>query len=160
MNSEFSITNDFHRLSLHDSGIDYIYETEEHTIIEFDWGFLKNHHEKGIEEGIVLGKTKMKVKGYKNEKFRINYSGTANFKNKKPDYIQYFENLFEYWDVIAENKIDENNKTCILGGYFEYNDIVCWIDWTFEFDTIELNWNNHIKHEDWLNGHMVLDNNS
>lgn len=100
MDSNFTITDKFNRLSLHDSGVDNFYKDKEITFIEFSWGFLENYSENGINEGIVLGKTIMKVKGYKNEKFRLDYSGTSNFKDKKPEYIDYNENLFKVWEAL------------------------------------------------------------
>ena len=156
MNTNFLITKDFDRLSLHDSGVEKFYKEGENTIIEFDWSFLKNYSENGIDEGIVLGKTIMKVKGYKNEKFRLDYSGTANFKNKKPEYIIYNQNLFNFWDVVMENSTDENNNSFKISGFYEDN-IFCWIDWTFEFESIEISWKNHVLHKDWLNGHLVIE---
>ena len=92
----------------------------------------------------------------KNEKFRLDYSGTANFKNKKPEYIIYNQNLFNFWDVIMENSTDENNNSFKISGFYEDN-IFCWIDWTFEFESIEISWKNHVLHKDWLNGHLVIE---
>ena len=83
MKSKFSINNNLKRLKLHDSGVLKFYKNEEGTIIEFDWSFLENFVENGIDEGIVLGKTKMSIKDYKNEKFRLDYSGTVDYKKKE-----------------------------------------------------------------------------
>jgi hypothetical protein len=156
LDSNFKITNKFSRFSLHDSSVENFYKDNEITFIEFSWGFLENYSENGIDEGIVLGKTIMKVKGYKNEKFRLDYSGTADFKNKKPEYLIYNQNLFKFWDVISKNSINENNNSFKISGFYEDN-IFCWIDWTFEFESIEISWKNYVLHKDWLNGQLVIE---
>ena len=99
----------------------------------------------------------MKIKKYKNEKFKLDYGGTVDFKDKKAEFIDYHENLFKIWDVILENSVDENNKIFKISGFYEKDGIFCWIDWTFEFESVEISWEKYILHKDWLNGQIVVE---
>jgi hypothetical protein len=99
----------------------------------------------------------MNIKDYKNEKFRLDYSGTVGYEEKESEIINYNENLFDDWDVILENSVDENIKEIKISGFYEKNGIFCWIDWTFEFETIEISWEKYILHKEWLNGQIITE---
>ena len=145
------INNDFSRLNLHDSNIDNFILNERFCVIHFDWGFLENYSEKGMKEGIVITKIKMTVEGYKNEICQLNYTGTIGQKNKASEFLNFSNEVVENWYVIFKNQSNETDKEFKISGSYEHNSILCWIDWSFNYENVQITWESHVLHKDWLN---------
>lgn len=146
------INLDITRLRLHDSHLEKITKLDNTLKIEFDWAFLTDYKEMKIDDGIVIGKSILEIIGYNKELFKLDFKGSTGFESKTSIEIPFADNILENWDVILDNEINEAEKKIKISGFYEYENIHCWIDWTFEYQEAELKWNSYALHEEWKKG--------
>ncbi|MEM6261546.1 MAG: hypothetical protein AAGI38_03485 [Bacteroidota bacterium] len=142
-----SIETNISRLSLHDSHLDNLERDSDLTIATFDWGYLADYLEQGYEKGIVLGKCRLKIQGINSEEFRI-----YKQEEKKYEIEKVPNDLTECWDEIANTEIDEIKQEIVLDGMFTRASESNWIEWKFNYESIELEWYSFITDEEWIKG--------
>ena len=147
-----NINSDINRLRLHDSHLEKIVKSDNHVKIEFDWAYLSNYKEKKIHDGIVIGKSTLEITGYTKGIVRLDFKGSVGFENKTPIEIPISSHLIDDWEIILDNEINDIDKKIKISGFYNYENISCWIDWTFEYQKAELKWDTFILHEDWKKG--------
>lgn len=142
-----SIETNISRLSLHDSHLENLERDGDLTIATFDWGYLADYLEQGYEKGVVLGKCRFKIQGINNEEFRV-------YKQEGKEYaIEKVPNdLTDCWDEIANTEIDELKQEIKLDGMFTRDSESNWIEWKFNYESIELEWYSFITDEEWNMG--------
>ena len=142
-----SIETNINRLSLHDSHLENLERDINLTIATFDWAYLDNYMEQGYVDGIVLGKVRLKIHKMNTEEFRV-------YKNKRKEYdIEAVpKDLTECWDQIANTRIDESKQEVILDVLFTCDSESNWIEWKFNYESIEIEWYSFITHEEWTMG--------
>ncbi|HLW08496.1 MAG TPA: hypothetical protein VKY45_13145 [Marinilabiliaceae bacterium] len=153
-----SIEANISRLSLHDSHLENLARIDDLTVATFDWAYLSDFIENGYETGIVLGRCKLKIRGITDEEFRV-------YKQEGKGYdIEPIPNdITQCWDEIANTEIDELKQEMILDGIFTCGSISNWIEWKFNYASIELEWYSFITDEEWNKGilpssfHKILD---
>lgn len=142
-----SIETNISRLSLHDSHLDNLERDSDLTIATFDWGYLADYVEQGYEKGIVLGRCRFRIKGINNEEFRVYRQEGKEYEIEKvPD------DVTDCWDEIANTGIDELKQEIKLDGMFTRDSESNWIEWKFNYESIELEWYSFITDEEWTKG--------
>jgi hypothetical protein len=147
------ITSNITRLSLHDSSFETIFREDQNLELTFDWSKLENFQEAKIEEGIIIGKTKMYLTGINSEQCKIYREND----NSKFTLISLPDDIISKMNVIIKNNIDDNSKTAVIAGNYLENEKYCWIEWSFKFDTCKVFWNSHITYTDWKKGKTPMD---
>ena len=146
-----SIKKNLSRLNLDDSHLENLEKRDKLTIATFDWGYLVDFIENGYDSGIVIGKCKLLIRGMKNEEFRIYKEGTKYSVEKTPDDIN------KCWDEVANTEVNETQKEIILDGMFTRDSESNWIEWKFNYKSVELEWNSYVTHKEWENGKLPED---
>ena len=146
------INSNVSRLRLHDSHLEKITKLDDTLKIEFDWAFLCDYKEMNINGGIVIGKSILEIIGYNSELFKLEFKGSVGFENKAPVEITFTDDIVQNWDVILDNEINDAEKKIKISGFYNYENITCWIDWTFEYHEVELKWESFVLHEEWKKG--------
>ena len=137
------INSNLKRLSLHDAHFEKEERNGENIILFFNWSKLDNFIENGIDELIILGETKISFKGIKNENFKIYYD------RDKYKVILVPENLGNYWQEVANTDINEDLHMIKLDGMFMKDKENNWVEWTFNYESFEIEWSNHITYTEW-----------
>ncbi len=145
------IDKKLNRLSLHDSHFKNELRTDDSITVTFDWAKLDNLEELGINDFVVLGKTKVTIKGIRNEQLKAHYEGEIN------KLIDFPENVGKYWHEVINTKIDDINKSLQLDGLFTKDGENFWVEWTLEYETCEIEWNSYVTGEEWKNGKLPDD---
>lgn len=145
------ITSDIKRLSLHDSHFENVARTGNNIDLTFDWAKLENFKEGGIEDGLVLGKTKLNIKGISDEEFKGYYDG-ANWKPLREPI-----DIVNSWQEVANTEIDEMTKKIQLDGMFETDKEHFWIEWSFSYDSCEIQWEHYVTFAEWKEGKLPND---
>ncbi len=145
------ISTNIKRLSLHDSHFEIVNRTGNDIELTFDWAKLESFIEGGIEDGLVLGKTKLTIKGISNEEFKGYYDG-ANWKplNASIDIVN-------SWQEVGNTEIDEKSQKIQLDGMFNTVKENFWIEWSFNYKSCEIEWNNHVTFSEWKEGKLPND---
>lgn len=136
---------------MHDSHFENIIRTENDIELTFDWAKLENFIEDGIEDGIVLGKTKLTIKGIENQVFKGYYDGAKWKPLKEPI------DIVDSWQEVANTEIDEKLKKIQLDGMFNTDKENFWIEWTFNYKNCEIEWNSHVTFNEWKEGKLPMD---
>ncbi|WP_151198055.1 hypothetical protein [Cellulophaga baltica] len=105
-----------------------------------------------IKDGIVVGKSILEIIGYNSELFKLEFKGSVGFENKASIELPFADNITQNWDVILDNEINDVEKKVKISGFYNYENIPCWINWTFEYQGAELKWDSYVLHEDWKKG--------
>ncbi|PRP67821.1 hypothetical protein BST86_12315 [Nonlabens agnitus] len=104
----------------------------------FDWAKLENFNESGIDDGLVLGETKLRIKGISKEKFRGYFDGTKWKPISEPiDFVN-------SWEQIANTEIDEVSNQIQLDGMYSTEKENFWIEWSFKYENCVIEWNSHV----------------
>ena len=146
------INSKISRLRLHDSHLEKITKVDNNLKIEFDWAFLSDYKEMNIKDGIVIGKSILEISGYNSELFEVEFKGSVGFEKKAPIEFPFADNITQNWDVILDNEINDVEKKVKISGFYDYENIPCWINWTFKYQGAELKWDSYVLHEDWKKG--------
>jgi len=88
---------------------------------------------------LILGKTKMTI-------FRAYFNG-AKYK-----LIELPKNLGKHWQEITNTEIDEINKKIKLDGMVNKGQENYWVEWEFNYESCEIEWNSHVTLSDWQKG--------
>ena len=142
------ITNNIGRLILHDSHFENELRENNNMVVTFDWAKLENLEELGLNEVIILGQTKLKINGIKNEQLKAYYEG-KNFK-----LIDFPKNIGKYWNEVQNTEINDNNRTLQLDGLFTKNGDNYWVEWSLNYESCEVEWNSYITLTEWHNGKL------
>lgn len=137
---------------MHDSYFTNLERIGQNIELAFDWGKLENFIEGNIEEAIILGATKLIIKGIVNEKFRGYYHKEKIWKP-----INTPKNIVNSWHSIAENHINEITKEIMINGMFTTEKEEFWIEWTFNYNSCEVEWNNYVTFSEWKEGKLPND---
>ena len=132
------IQTNIKRLSLHDSHFEKIVRKGQNIELTFDWAKLENYAEQGIEDGLVLGKTKVAINGICNEEFKSYYNG------EKWETIESPNDIVDSWQEVANTEIDEKLQRIQLDGMFNTEQEHFWIEWSFNYKNCEIEWNNDV----------------
>ncbi|WP_338815292.1 hypothetical protein V9L05_09555 [Bernardetia sp. Wsw4-3y2] len=142
--------SNLNRLSLHDSYFTNLKRIGQNIELAFDWASLDNFAENNINEGIVLGATKLSIKGISNEEFTGYFSKEGITKS-----IEAPKDIVKLWQAIGESIIDETAKKIKFSGGFKEGDF--WIEWTFNYNSCEVEWNNYVTFSEWKEGKLPND---
>ena len=145
------ISKNISRLSLHDSHFENEERVDSTLTLTFDWAKLENLVEFGIDEGVILGKTVLKVIGIRNEKLKTYY------EDKNCKLIDISDNIRSYWSEVGTTEIDDKNKTLQLGGLLRKDGDCFWGEWSLNYDSCEVEWNSYITITEWQNGKLPAD---
>jgi len=145
------IDKKLNRLSLYDSHFENELRADDSIVLTFDWAKLDNLEEFGIDDFVVLGKTKMTIKGIKDEQLK------AYFEGKKYKLIDFPENVGKYWHEVANTTIDDTNKTLQLDGLFTKDGENFWVEWILRYEICEIEWNSYVTGKEWKNGKLPED---
>lgn len=145
------INSDIKRLSLHDSHFEKETRIGNDIELTVDWAKLENFKEGGIEDGLILGKTKLIITEVSNEVFKAYYDG-AKWK-PLPEPID----IVNSWQEVANTEIDEKSQKIKLDGMFNTDKENFWIEWSFNYKKCEVEWNHHVTFTEWKAGKLPSD---
>ncbi len=145
------ITSNIKRLSLHDSHFEKEERNGNDIKLTFDWAKLEDYVEGKIGDGIIMGKTIFTIEGISNEKFK------AYFHEEKFKLIEVPDNLGAYWQEVANTEIDGEKRRIMLDGYFLKGKDGYWVEWEFNYERCEVEWNSFVTYEEWRNGKLPED---
>lgn len=146
------ICNDLNRLSLHDSNIEDISIAGSYLCLQFDWCKLDNYKEKNIDDGIIIGRSTLKISGYQTKEIKLDFSAIPEYNKPEPEYLSFEDFSPILFDPIGESIIYDTIKTAKITGFYTYQGKFCWLDWAFIFDSMILEWDSFITCKEWLNG--------
>ena len=145
------ITKEIARLILHDSRFENEVRENDNMVVTFDWAKLEKLAELGIHELIILGKTKLKINGIKNEQLKAYYEG----KNYK--LIDFPNNIGNYWNEVQNTEIDDNKRTIQLDGLFSKDGEDYWVEWSLNYESCEVEWASYVTFTEWQNEKLPND---
>ena len=145
------ITKNISRLSLHDSHFENEIRENNNLFVTFDWAKIDNNLEFEINESLILGKTIVKIYGINNEQLRAYYEG-ENFK-----LIDFPENIGKYWNEVQNTEINDMKKTLQLDGLFSKDGENFWVEWSLNYESIEVEWKSYVTVTEWHEGKLPKD---
>ncbi len=150
-----AITSDISRLSLHDSSfVDVVrHDQDLNLTLTFDWSSLDNFKEAGIDEAIIIGKTRIYFTGVSSEQFRL----YVDNDNSKFVLLPLPSDIVAEIEVIGTSNIDDYVKTVKIGGLYKQGESYHWSEWSFRFDTCKVSWTSYVTHSEWKNGKLPAD---
>lgn len=145
------ISSNIKRLSLHDSHFENVERIGNDIELTFDWAKLEDYNEGEIEDGLILGKTKLTIKGISNEKFKGYFDGAKWKPLTEPiDFVN-------SWQEIANTEIDEKLRQIQLDGMYNAENENYWIEWSFNYENCEIEWDSHVTFIEWKEGKLPND---
>ncbi len=100
---------------------------------------------------IRKGKTKLTIKGISKEKFKGYFDGVKWKSLSEPiDFVN-------SWQEIANTEIDEKLKKVQLDGMYNSGGENYWIEWSFTYINLEIEWYNYVTFTEWKNGKLPND---
>jgi hypothetical protein len=148
---ENTITSNFNRLGLHDSYLIKVVRHEQELELTFDWSYLENYTEHGINEAIRTGKITISLIGVHSETFKITNDKEILFTTPSAD------DLIKNIDPVNSSEIDDITKTFLIDGLYHNGKVYDWLEWCLKFDTCSISWNSFITNAGWLSGQKVPD---
>jgi len=76
----------------------------------------------------------------------------AYFNGAKYKLIELPKNLGKHWQEITNTEIDEINKKIKLDGMVNKGQENYWVEWEFNYESCEIEWNSHVTLSDWQKG--------
>lgn len=142
------INTNIKRLSLRDSHFENVERKGNDIELIFDWATLEDLKEGGIDDVLVLGKTKLTIQGILKEKFKGYFDG-PNWKplSEPIDFVN-------SWQEVANIEINEDSKQIQIDGMYDTENENYWIEWSFNYENCEIEWNNHVTLTEWKEGKL------
>ncbi|WP_375563135.1 hypothetical protein ACE193_11570 [Bernardetia sp. OM2101] len=94
----------------------------------------------------------MSIKGVSNEEFTGYFHKEGITKS-----IEAPKDIVKLWQAIGESIIDETAKKIKFSGGFTDKEGDFWIEWTFNYNSCEVEWNNYITVDEWRDGKLPND---
>jgi len=149
------ISNNLSRLGLHDSSVEKIIYVGSDLVIMFDWCKLNDYEEKGFNDVIIVGRSSLLVENYRSDILKLDFGGTPGHNDRLPEFIAFdkFRNVPDF--LISRNMVDDNLKVAKIEGLWKLDDIYCWLEWSFDYNYLTLEWDDFITREEWKQGKIL-----